>query len=121
MPSAPERIETIRRARAIVTSVVDDAAMPTGLEIVPIHDAVFAVVKPGQLVRRADAEAKIFELAQLLVLLADAAKTLADASDHCRLCSDCGDGPCCAECGAEAAANAVDELLYPVVGDMRRG
>ncbi len=49
------------------------------------------------------------ELAELRV----AAKTLSDASTHCRSCRDCGDGPCCDECGAEAASTAVDRLMQP--------
>lgn len=42
--------------------------------------------------------------------LAIAACRLADAADHCRMCRECGDGPCCNDCDVEAATVAVRAL-----------
>lgn len=49
-----------------------------------------------------------------VTLLRAAAKTLADAADHCRHCQVCGDGPCCDLCGSEAASERVAELVAKV-------
>lgn len=37
------------------------------------------------------------------------ATRLAAATVHCRVCRDCGDGPCCSSCDVEAACAALEE------------
>lgn len=39
------------------------------------------------------------------------ARRLADATDHCLICADCGDGPCCERCDVRAAADLVRAAL----------
>lgn len=43
--------------------------------------------------------------------LRDAAQALADSANHCRICRECGDGPCCSDCGSEIASDRVGQLI----------
>lgn len=43
--------------------------------------------------------------------LATAARDLVDAAAHCRMCRECGDGPCCGDCQAEAVSARMESLL----------
>lgn len=41
----------------------------------------------------------------------DAARALIDAASHCRMCRECGDGPCCSNCGVEQATQELEAQL----------
>lgn len=73
--------------------------------------------------RNAAKNAAGFRALPLRTRMIDAAADLADAAEHCRMCRECGDGPCCSECRNEAAVARVRELMgAPInVGEVSDG
>lgn len=54
------------------------------------------------------------ELLERVDVLKKLGSALSESLEHCRACRECGDGPCCDDCGAQAALEAwdTDQLRY---------
>lgn len=106
-PTPADRAKTRALCEAIVESIRADERMP--LPFAPPH--------PTTVYDRRKVEDFIFHIAlEVLELgreageLKEAARALVDCATHCRMCRECGDGPCCSECGSEAACERIADL-----------